>query len=177
MSRVSMRVFSSSLLLIFLLSCTLFKKTQDTPSTDLMGKITIQSIQESIHKDWFNKESGTYLVDTETLADFNNNPERIEALSIKIFMGTWCEDSQREVPRFYNILNFLNVTKYEIIGLDEDKKSPQKFEKGMNIHHVPTFIIYQNGVEVNRIIESPIKSLEKDLIDIIQVKKYVPNYE
>lgn len=177
MSRVSMRVFSSSLLIVFILNCTLLKKTSDKQTPDLVGKITIQSIQESVHKEWFNKESGTYIVDTETLADFDNNPERIKGLSVRIFMGTWCSDSQREVPRFYNILNFLNVTKYEIIGLDIDKKSPQKFEKGMNIHHVPTFIIYQNGVEVNRIIETPVKSLEKDLIDIIQVKKYVPNYE
>ena len=46
----------------------------------------------------------------------------------------------------------------------------------MNIHHVPTFILYQNGIEVNRIIETPVESLEKDLIAIIQAKKYSSNY-
>jgi hypothetical protein len=73
-------------------------------------------------------------------------------------------------------MSFLNVTNIETIGLDKNKKSPKNLEKGMNIHHVPTFILYQNGIEVNRIIETPVESLEKDLIAIIQAKKYSSNY-
>jgi hypothetical protein len=73
-------------------------------------------------------------------------------------------------------MSFLNVTKIETIGLDRNKKSPENLEKGMNIHHVPTFILYQNGKEVNRIIETPIETIEKDLIAIIQAKKYTPHY-
>ena len=71
----------------------------------------------------------------------------------------------------------MGVTNYEIIGLNRDKQSPQGYEKGMNIDYVPTFIIYQNGKEVNRIIESPVESIEKDLIAILQAKKYTPNYQ
>ena len=172
-----MKVFlSSTFLLLALTNCFVNVKQQSASSNDLIGIITQQQIQESKHADWYNKEVGSYLVDVETLADLENNPERINALSIKIFLGTWCSDSRREVPRFYNIMSFLNVTKIKTIGLDREKKSPKNLEKGMNIHHVPTFILYQNGKEVNRIIETPIESLEKDLIAIIQVKKYTPNY-
>lgn len=177
MSKVSMKAFSSKLLLIFFLcSCSLFNSKSEVNNNDLVGEITPKTIQESEHSSWFNKEKGSYIVDTETLADFENNPERIKALSVKIYLGTWCSDSRRELPRFCNIMSFLNVTDLEFIGLDRNKKSPEKFEKGMNIHHVPTFIIYQNGKEINRIIESPVQSLEKDLIAIIQAKKYTPNY-
>ena len=159
------------------MGCHIRVKNKEDKNSDLIGKITINILQKSIHSEWFNKEFESYNVDIETLSGFKNNPEKVNYLTVKIFMGTWCEDSQREVPRFLNILNYLNVEDYEIIGLDKNKKSPHKFEKGMNIHHVPTFIIYQNEKEINRIIESPIKSLEKDLVDILQVKKYVPNYE
>lgn len=177
MYKVSMKVFLSSILLLTVISnCTIFNQKKETVSTDLVGVVTIKQIQESEHKTWYNQGVGTYVVDVETLADFENNPERIEALSVKIFFGSWCSDSQRELPRFMNIMSFLNVTDLEIIALDRNKKSPKKHEKGMDIHHVPTFVIYQNGKEVNRIIESPIQSLEKDLVAIIQAKKYTPNY-
>lgn len=185
MSKVLTKVFLSSILLGFTLAGCKSKKvvsnqkTEETIviDTDIVGVITKVDLEHGEHAEWFNKEISSYTVDIESLSDFENNPERLEALSVKIFMGTWCEDSQREVPRFLNILSFMGVTNYEIIGLNRDKQSPQGYEKGMNIDYVPTFIIYQNGKEVNRIIESPVESIEKDLIAILQAKKYTPNYQ
>mgnify|MGYP000601082392 CR=1 FL=1 len=190
MSKVLTKVFLSSVLILLIVSNCKTKgvvtnnnnSTQNTEETiivgkDIVGKIAKVDLEYGEHAKWFNKEISTYKVDTETLSDFENNPERIKALSVKIFMGTWCEDSQREVPRFINILSFLGVTNYEIIGLNTNKQSPQGYENGMNINYVPTFIIYQNGKEVNRIIESPVVTLEKDLVAILQAKKYTPNYQ
>ena len=177
MSKVSMKVFLSSFLaLILVTNCATRTKLKES-SPHLVGEITIHELQNSQHKEWFDKELSTYLVDTETLDDFLNNPERLEQLSVTIFMGTWCSDSQREVPRFYNIMRYLNITNYTIIGMDLNKKTPQKMEKGKKIHYVPTFIIYLNGKEINRIVESPVQSLEKDLISIVQAKNYTPNYD
>ena len=176
MLKISTKVFLSSILCFLLLTQCSSTKKATTSSTELIGEITVRDIQESIHKDWFNNELYTYPVDTETLDDLLNNPERLKSMSVTIYMGTWCSDSQREVPRFYNILRFLNVTDFKIIGMDLDKKTPKKLEKGMKIKYVPTFIIYENGKEINRIIESPVQSLEKDLISIVQAKNYTPHY-
>jgi len=171
-----MKVFLSNILFLILCStCTVSKKTANS-TPHLVGEITVRQIQESEHKDWFNKELNTYPVDTETLDDFLNNPKRLKQISVTIFLGTWCSDSQREFPRFYNIMRYLNITNYTIIGMDLNKKTPKKLEKGMDIKYVPTIIIYQNGKEINRIIESPIQSLEKDLIAIVQTKNYTPKY-
>lgn len=166
---------SSILILSFFSNCSFSKRTIET-NEELIGKITVREIEESKHNEWFNRELSTYQVDTETLDDFWNNPERLKTISIQIFMGSWCSDSQREVPRFYNIMRYLNVTNFEIIGMDYDKKTPGKLEKGKKIKYVPTFIIYQNGKEINRIVESPVQSLEKDLVAIIQAKNYTPHY-
>jgi len=38
----------------------------------------------------------------------------------------------------------------------------------LDIKRVPTFIIYENGEEIGRIIETPKKSLEKDLEKIVK---------
>jgi len=142
----------------------------------LVGKITFRNLLQDPFSEWFNKEYTAYNPNTKILDDFANNPEKLKSLSVKIYLGTWCEDSQREVPRFYKIMQFLNKDNCELIALDKNKKTKTGLEMGMNIHHVPTFILYQNGKEINRIIESPVETLEKDIISIIQKGKYVSNY-
>jgi tetratricopeptide (TPR) repeat protein len=41
---------------------------------------------------------------------------------------------------------------------------------------VPTLIVYENGLELNRINESPVESLERDLLKILRKEAYTPNY-
>jgi hypothetical protein len=68
----------------------------------------------------------------------------------------------------------------KIVAVDKRKdfykKSPQGEEWGLNIRRVPTFIFYKNGREINRIIESPLATLEEDIISIVLQQEYVPNY-
>jgi hypothetical protein len=45
------------------------------------------------------------------------------------------------------------------------------------IEYVPTFIFSKNGKEINRIVEFPIFSLEKDMLDILQGKDYKNAYD
>ena len=53
---------------------------------------------------------------------------------------------------------------------------PEKEEIGLNIHHVPTVILYNNGNEIGRIIEYPVQSLEEDMVAILNGTNYTPNY-
>jgi len=68
----------------------------------------------------------------------------------------------------------------EIIALDyrkgHYKTSPTGEEKGLNIIKVPTIIFLKDGKEVNRIVESPLETLEQDIAQIVFKKDYVPNY-
>ena len=47
-----------------------------------------------------------------------------EKINIKVFMGTWCHDSKREVPRLIKILDNLKLSesKIDIVALTKDKK-------------------------------------------------------
>ena len=45
-------------------------------------------------------------------------------------------------------------------------------EKGLNIYRVPTIIVKSNDKELGRIVESPSKSLEQDLLAILKGEPY-----
>jgi hypothetical protein len=89
---------------------------------------------------------------------------------IVLVLGTWCHDSQVQVPRFYNILDNADipVSLMNVICVDGYKKCPDLPIENYNIEFVPTFIFYRNGEEIGRITESPEKSLEEDFYNIIR---------
>ena len=145
----------------------------------LLGQIDLDGLQSAPFDNWFKEGFSKYQPDMKTLALLEND---LANYSIKIFMGTWCGDSKRELPKFYKILEAINFPKARLLTVAVDyakpnyKKSPGGEEKGLNIVKVPTFIFYNQGKEVNRIIEFPVVSFEKDIQAILSGNGYVPNY-
>ena len=99
-------------------------------------------------------------------------------IKIKIFMGTWCEDSVREIPYLFNILNSINynIESVEIICVDENKNTPEGYEKDFEIIKVPTIIFLKKNEEINRIVEFPVETLQKDIIKILSNNNYKHAY-
>jgi thiol-disulfide isomerase/thioredoxin len=101
----------------------------------------------------------------------------LEGVDLLVFMGTWCEDSQRELPHFYKILDHLGIpeSRLRVVALDNHpdrrKTSPDGAEQGWNIDYVPTFIFLKNGKELGRIVETPLASLERDMINILATRQ------
>ncbi len=60
--------------------------------------------------------------------------------------------------------------KHKIYAVSREKTTPQKAEQGLNITNVPTFIFYKDGKEINRIVEYPIETLEKDMLKYFKRK-------
>jgi thiol-disulfide isomerase/thioredoxin len=115
---------------------------------------------------WYNNQYIGYEPDEFILEQIKKLSDSID---IQIFMGTWCSDSKREVPRFLKIIDLseFNHNKLQIINVDRKKKSPTHEEGNKNIEFVPTFIINKNGAEIGRIVEFPIITLESDLLNIL----------
>ena len=154
--------------------------SKDSRGNDmLLGKCTRDAFLQQPFAEWFNLNYDSYKVDSFTC---NFIRPLLAGKSITIFMGTWCGDSRREVPRILKMLdccNFpmKNLTMVMVSNKDSlYKKSPQHEEAGKNIVRVPTIIVEQKGVEVGRIIEFPKVSLEKDLLSILRKENYEPNY-
>ena len=94
-------------------------------------------------------------------------------------MGTWCEDSQREIPHFFKLLQALEFDQkhLEMYAMSEEKTTPENYEKGWEIYNVPTIIFLKNGNEINRFVEFPVNSLESDITKIIKGESYTHSYE
>lgn len=132
----------------------------------LIGRTELSAFQQPDFSEWYNNEYFGYEPDEFFVEQIKSH---IDSISIDIFMGTWCSDSRREVPRFIKILDELEFDQnnLRIISVDREKHSPGKNEKNRNIEYVPTFIIYKSNKELGRIVEYPIITLESDLLNIL----------
>ena len=86
-------------------------------------------------------------------------------LKVKILFGTWCHDSEREVPRMLKLLAASGVKEENIslISLDIRKEEPEGRAGALDVRFTPTFIFFIGGTELGRIVEQPSKSLLEDI--------------
>jgi len=145
----------------------------------LLGKCTRERLQQPPFDSWFVKNYDAYPVDSATADQLK---AKLAGKHFRIFMGTWCGDSRREVPRIYKILDYCHVDRRAIqlimvSSVDSMyKQSPDHEERGLNIFRVPDLLVTDNNQELGRIVESPVLSLEKDLLALTSGEPYTPNY-
>jgi thiol-disulfide isomerase/thioredoxin len=96
----------------------------------------------------------------------NELKPRQEGIEILIVLGSWCSDSQEQVPRFFKILDIIRFNKksVQIVAVNSSKEGGTVDLVNYNIQNVPTFVIFRKGREIGRIIEKPFMTLEKDLL-------------
>lgn len=147
----------------------------------LLGEITKEGLTSNSFNTWFSKNYEAYQPDEAIVQKLRR---KLKKYSITVFMGTWCGDSKREIPRLYKVLDAANFPKEKlrVIGVNNArsnyKQAPNGEEKGLNIHRVPTIIVYnKKGKEVGRIVEHPVESLEADLLQICRKKSYQHQYQ
>ncbi len=152
---------------------------EDNTSPMLLGKINQQGLSEDAYSEWFLKNFDEYSPKQDIIEAIKT---QLNQYTITLFMGTWCGDSKREVPRFYKVLETLSfpIDRLTTVAVnnqrDSYKQSPGGEHEGLNIHRVPTFIFHKDGKEINRIVESPKTTLEKDILAIL-LKNYSPKYQ
>ena len=91
---------------------------------------------------------------------------------VEVYMGTWCPDSQREVPKFLKIRsmikeNFGAELPATYVALDRSKSKPADLIAGKHVEKVATFIYYRGNEELGRIVETPQGLFEDDLLQIV----------
>jgi len=92
-----------------------------------------------------------------------------DGLSILIILGTWCSDSKEQVPKFLKVLDKIKFdgANLQMIAVDRDKQGGDADVSRYDVLRVPTFIFLRNGREIGRIIETPVRTLEEDMLGIV----------
>ena len=141
--------------------------SEKTNSNILLGYCDRDGFAHEEFQTWFDKNYESYSPDQQTIKNLKNIDK--QDLTIKIVMGTWCHDSRREVPVFYKVVDEIGIPdeQLSLICVNRLKEFPGTNLNHLDINFVPTFIIYKSGSEIGRIIESPVESIEKDILKII----------
>ncbi len=142
----------------------------------LLGKINRKGFEQKEFEEWYKENFNTHTLDTVTIEAIK---PKLKDVSIKVFMGTWCSDSQRETPALYKVLDAtdFDFSNLEIAAVNHDKETPNHLEKDMDIQYVPTIIFYKDGKEIGRYVELAQETLEKDMLAILNETGYKHSYE
>jgi len=136
-----------------------------SPAQPAVGALSREQV-EAIVADWGSDVS----VDNAWSARVEDIKHVQNGATIRVFMGTWCDDSKEEIPQFMKILNKLDghaPFSVEFFAVDEQKQQPSRELEANVVWYLPTFIVLRNGREVGRIVEQPARTLEKDLLRLL----------
>lgn len=152
------------------------KKSGPEEYTDIIGVFERKELSNNPHAEWFNQNYSDYNLDKETL---NKLKPLFEDIEITVFMGTWCSDSRKEIPVFFKLIDKLRINEnsIELIGMTLEKTTPDSLELDQNLINVPTFIFKKDGKEINRIVEFPLETIEKDILEILTTNNYQNPYD
>jgi len=141
----------------------------------LLGPISAQGLNQEPYSLWFEENTKAYTPDMTVVEEIK---PLLKSCYIKVFMGTWCEDSQREVPALMKLLNLteFDQSQLEIIAMTHDKDTPENYEADYEIEFIPTIMFFKDGAELNRIVEYTQETLEQDVLKILKQQPYTPAY-
>ena len=91
-----------------------------------------------------------------------------------IFAGSWCEDTERELPKLYKLITGAGIfpDKIFLYGVDRQKIEPSGTANYYKIEKVPTLVLEVEGEEIGRIVENPKLSWEEDILNILREYKF-----
>ena len=133
----------------------------------LRGIINKYAVQNDTSYKWYNSSAGSYKPDTATVSAFERNKNKVQFV---VFGGTWCEDTQFILPKFFKLQEISGVTDGAItfFGVNRQKKSLASIADAFKIINVPTIIIMKDGKEAGRVVEyGKTGKWDKELAEIL----------
>ena len=125
----------------------------DKNVTILNGVITKNDLAENpAFKNWYPANQVSYKTDTAVINAMANAKDKVQYV---IFGGTWCEDTQFILPKFFKLQEQSGIAENNIsfYGVDRSKKTIGNIAAAFKITNVPTIIVMKDGKEVGRVVE------------------------
>ena len=133
------------------------------------GRFPVSLLESDSSFLWYPQNYSSFVPDSSSISSLSKSARNVRFV---IVGGTWCGDTKRELPRFFKIMALAKIPpeNIELYGVDRAKRSGDGISEKYDIVSVPTFILLSNGKEIGRIVEYPKRSLELDMVDLLQKK-------
>lgn len=147
-----------------------YRMTVESKGTKIVvGKFTRSLLESDSSFAWFRLNYDAFTPDSASIAYLSTAAQDVHFIVIG---GTWCGDTKHELPKFFKTVSLSHIpeTNMEMYGVDRSKKSNDGVTEKYGITRVPTFILFSDGKEIGRIVESTKNGMEFDLADLLKKK-------
>lgn len=133
----------------------------------LRGIINKDLIKNDTSFKWYSSSQSYYNPDTATVNAFERAKGKYHFV---IFGGTWCEDTQFILPKFFKLQEKSGMADDAItfFGVNRAKNSLGNITQAFDVTLVPTIIVMKDGIETGRVVEyGKTGKWDKELIEIL----------
>lgn len=131
------------------------------------GQFTFDDLKKEATFGWLEHGAASYKPDSATVVFLKRT---LSEYNIVVLLGTWCEDSQNLLPKFYKTLqaSAYPLETLSMYGVNRAKEAKYIEHKLYRLDKVPTIILFKDHTEIGRIVETVKLSIEKDIARIIE---------
>ena len=136
-------------------------------SQDAIGEINEQALFSQYPA--FRKSYDSYTPSEKEL----NAIASLKGHTVLVLFGSWCHDSEREVPRLLKTLELSGEDNIDVqlIAVNRNKRDPQGVAMFYELKYTPTFILLDGDKELGRVIEKPALTVAEDLQALLTTKQ------
>lgn len=147
---------------------TPYTYTKDGSTAILNGIISKYILLNDPAFSWYTGSQSGYTPDAEALKSMEATKGKVQYI---VFGGTWCEDTQNVLPKFFKLQELSGVADNSIsfFAMDRSKKTIGNIGDAFRITNVPTIIVMKEGKEIGRVVEyGKSGKFDKDLAEILK---------
>lgn len=135
----------------------------------VIGKFTRSLLESDSSFSWYRYNYDAFTPDSASIAYLSTAAHDVHFIVVG---GTWCGDTKHELPKFFKTISLSHIPEknIELYGVDRSKKSNDGLTEKYGITQVPTFILFSDGKEIGRIVESTKNGMEFDLAGLLKNK-------
>lgn len=140
----------------FIYAQTPYTSSKDEKHPDvtiLNGIISKYALQNNVSfNNWYTSNQGYYTPPPEIVNAMEAARDKVQFV---IFGGTWCEDTQFVLPKFFKLqeLSGFPDNSISFFGVNRAKQTLGNVAAAFKIINVPTIIVMKDGKEVGRVVE------------------------
>lgn len=136
--------------------------------TILNGLISKYALSNNNTFNWYNSSQNAYTPSADAIKTLEAAKGKVQFV---LFGGTWCEDTQFILPKFFKLqeLSGFPDNAISFIGVNRQKKSLGNLTEAFKITNVPTIIVMKDGKETGRVVEyGKSGQWDKDLAELLK---------